>query len=133
MSGAVWFVIVPYINALVKEAGAPEFQVGMYSAAAEALFMLFECVTAPLTARLSDIWGRKPVLLVGVFLFATLGVVFGCTHHLFWILTIRCIQGAAAGVGSVLTRTILGELTDKTNIVRGEHASRTWHPFSPHS
>jgi MFS family permease len=93
--------------------------VGLVSGLAEGLFMLAECCTAPLAARWSDRFGRVPLLLGGLFCFAMAGVVYGLSSSVFWILVLRCLQGASCGAGGVVSRTILVEITDKTNIVPG--------------
>jgi len=57
----------------------------------------------------SDRFGRKPLLLVGLFCYALAG--FGCalSQSIEALITFRCLQGMAACVGPVLGRAIVAD------------------------
>ena len=59
---------------------------------------------------MSDSWGRRPVILVGLAVFglASLGAAFA--HSFSMLLVWRGVQGASAGVGMVVGRTIIRDL-----------------------
>jgi MFS family permease len=44
----------------------------------------------------SDRWGRKPVIVAGMLLFALGSVIAGSTHAIHWIMAGRAVQGAGA-------------------------------------
>jgi len=65
---------------------------------------------------LSDRWGRKPVILMGLLLFALGSVVAACSHGIGTLILGRALQGTGA-VGS----TLIALLTDLT---REEHRGK---------
>ena len=54
---------------------------------------------------LSDRWGRRPVIAMGLVLFALGSVVAALAHSIIWVLVGRAIQGAGA-VGSTVLATV---------------------------
>ncbi|KAJ7854550.1 hypothetical protein B0H14DRAFT_2353643, partial [Mycena olivaceomarginata] len=61
-------VIYPFVVQFVRETGITgrdETKTGFYAGMLAILFFLAECLTAYQLGRLSDIYGRRPVLLFG--------------------------------------------------------------------
>ncbi|KAF7327393.1 Major facilitator superfamily multidrug-resistance DHA1 sub-family [Mycena kentingensis (nom. inval.)] len=108
--------IYPYINQLISEldiTGGDEKKVGYY-AGVEALFFFTESLTILQWSRASDIVGRKPILLIGLFGTALSILSFGLSRS-FWALVVsRCLCGLLNGNVGVMKST-LGDLTDRTN------------------
>lgn len=59
--------------------------------------MLANAATGPIWAKFSDIWGRKPVLLVAVVLFAAASILVALSTSMAMFIAGRSIQGAACG------------------------------------
>ncbi|WP_375639314.1 multidrug effflux MFS transporter [Bartonella sp. MF74HXZ] len=80
---------------------------------AVAVFLLALALGQLIYGPLSDNFGRKKTLLLGLFLwlFTTLGVIY--TVHIHAFLVLRFLQGLGACAGIVLSRAIINDLLDK--------------------
>ncbi|MEZ5463726.1 MAG: multidrug effflux MFS transporter [Lysobacteraceae bacterium] len=76
------------------------------------VYLLAYALVSIFQGPMSDAWGRRPVILGGlaVFALATVGAALAETFSmlLFW----RSVQGASAGVGMVVGRAIIRDLYD---------------------
>src|SRR5947209_10079967 len=61
------------------------------------IYLLTQAVTVPIYGRLSDLFGRKPVLLVGVGGFLAGSVLCGIAWSMPALIVFRGVQGLAAG------------------------------------
>jgi EmrB/QacA subfamily drug resistance transporter len=77
-----------------------------------AAYMLTATVTLPIYGKLADLFGRKPVMLVGIAIF--LGGSFLCGHadSMNTLILFRAIQGLGAGAIQPIAMTIVGDLFD---------------------
>lgn len=75
-----------------------------------AAYMLASTVTLPLYGKLADLYGRKPILLMGITLF--LGGSFACGRagSMAALIAFRALQGLGAGAIQPVTLTIIGDL-----------------------
>ena len=67
-----------------------------------ASFSVAQLVSAPLWGRVSDRYGRRPALLIGLAASATSFIVFGFANSFWLLLAFRVIQGAGGGTTGVL-------------------------------
>jgi EmrB/QacA subfamily drug resistance transporter len=74
------------------------------------IYLLTQAVTVPIYGRLSDVFGRKPVLLVGVGGFLIGSILCGVAWSMPALIVFRGIQGLAAGAILPTTTTIIGDL-----------------------
>lgn len=113
--------IYPYINQLIREldiTGGNDAAVGYYAGIIESLFFITESLTVLKWSRLSDRIGRKPVLMIGLFGVGLSMLCFGLSTS-FWTLVVsRCICGMLNGNSGVM-KSVMGELTDSTNMAQG--------------
>ncbi|KAG1742471.1 major facilitator superfamily domain-containing protein [Suillus lakei] len=113
--------IFPYINQLIRElgiTGGDEAAVGYYAGVVESLFYVAQASAVLRWARLSDRIGRKPVLVIGLSGTCISMLCFGLSTT-FWSLVIsRCMCGFLNG-NIVVMKTMMGELTDSTNMAQG--------------
>lgn len=65
---------------------------------------------------LSDVWGRKPVIIAGMLIFAAGSVVAAMSDHVLGLIIGRALQGAGAISGTVLA--LVGDLTSEQNRTR---------------
>ncbi|MEU5988936.1 MDR family MFS transporter [Spirillospora sp. NPDC047418] len=60
-------------------------------------YVLATSVTVPLSGRLGDLFGRRPVLLTGLIGFLAGSAACGAAPGMDWLIAFRVVQGAAAG------------------------------------
>ncbi|HEU0015244.1 MAG TPA: MFS transporter [Longimicrobium sp.] len=91
-------MVVPLLPFYAQEMGGGGLWVGILVSA----FSLAQLLSAPLWGRVSDRYGRRPALLVGLGAAAIAYVVFAFAHSLWLLLLSRLIQGAGGGTVGVL-------------------------------
>ncbi|KZT60315.1 MFS general substrate transporter [Calocera cornea HHB12733] len=107
--GVAFIYIFPFINQMIVErAGIPETDVGFWSGLIESLYSCTQTVVMIFWGRISDRYGRKPVLVAcgaGVCAMVTL---FGTSNSLWQMVAYRAMAGIFAG-SFVTTRTMISE------------------------
>ena len=73
-------------------------------------YLLMQAVMTPIFGKLSDLYGRKPVLMVGVVVFLIGSVLCGMAQSMTALIAFRFIQGAGAGAVLPMTATLAGDL-----------------------
>src|SRR4051812_28404843 len=74
------------------------------------IYLLTNAVTVPIYGRLSDVFGRKPILLVGVGGFLAGSILCALAWSMVALIVFRGVQGLAAGAILPTTTTIVGDL-----------------------
>src|SRR5690242_17429860 len=74
------------------------------------IYLLTQAVTVPIYGRISDVFGRKPVLLFGVGGFLVASLLCGFAWSMVALIVFRGVQGLAAGAILPTTTTIVGDL-----------------------
>src|SRR3989344_3485348 len=85
-------IVIPILPLLVQKSGGGAFMLG----AIIAIFSLFPFIFSPILGRLSDKYGRKPVLIVSSFLNFLSYLIIFFSQNLWIILLARIV----AGIGS---------------------------------
>jgi MFS family permease len=83
------------------------------------IYLLASTITMPLYGRLSDVLGRKRVLLFSIGLFAAGSLLASLSHSMLQLIVFRGIQGLGAGGIMPVVLTILGDiftLQERANI-----------------
>ena len=91
-------MVLPLVPFYAKAMGASDTMVGVL-AGSHAFAAL---VTAPLWGRLSDRYGRRPAILLGLVASSVAFLIFGLTDNLWVLLLSRLVQGAGAGTIGVV-------------------------------
>ncbi|HVF88721.1 MAG TPA: MDR family MFS transporter [Blastocatellia bacterium] len=73
-------------------------------------YLLASTVTVPVWGKLSDLYGRRPLYLVGVVLFLLGSALSGAAQTIDQLIVFRAIQGAGAGALIPLSLTINGDI-----------------------
>lgn len=108
-----YFSIFPFVNAMIQSTGSiSESSVGFYSGLIESLFSLVQMVLMIFYGRMSDLLGRKPVLVFSLCGVSIATALFGMSRTLWQMILFRCLAGVFAG-SSVTIRTMLSENTGK--------------------
>ncbi len=74
------------------------------------IYLLAQAVTVPIYGRLSDLFGRKPVILFGIGLFLLGSVLCGLAWNMMVLILFRLVQGLGAGAIQPTGMTIIGDL-----------------------
>lgn len=92
---AMIFPLLPYY---AQDFGISEQGIGVIMAS----FSLAQLVSAPFWGRVSDRYGRRPALMIGLAASAASFVVFAFANSFWLLLASRAIQGAGGGTTGVL-------------------------------
>src|SRR3954453_1840623 len=74
------------------------------------VYLLAQAVTVPVYGKLADVFGRKPVMLVGIGLFLLGSVLCGLAWSMGALIAFRAVQGLGAGAVQPMSMTIAGDL-----------------------
>lgn len=74
------------------------------------IYMLTSTIATVLVGKLSDMYGRKPFLLIGILLFMVGAFLTGTSNDVFQFIAYRGIQGIGAGVIQSSAFTAVGDL-----------------------
>ncbi len=73
-------------------------------------YLLTQAVTTPIYGRLSDLYGRKPLLLLGIALFLAGSALCGFAWNMMSLVAFRVVQGLGAGALMPVGRTLIGDV-----------------------
>ncbi|KAH7337117.1 major facilitator superfamily domain-containing protein [Rhizoctonia solani] len=110
------FVIFPFVNQMIEELGVTSDpkELGYYSGFIEGVFSLAQFFTVYFWGSLSDKIGRRPVLISGLCGVVGSTIMFGSSNSFMMMLISRALGGMLSGNSAVI-KSVLGEITDKTN------------------
>ena len=74
------------------------------------VYLLTQAVSVPIYSKLSDQYGRKPIMLVGIGLFLLGSVLCGAAWSMPVLIAFRAVQGLGAGAIGPTAMTIIGDL-----------------------
>ena len=74
------------------------------------IYLLTSTVTVPIYGKLSDLYGRKPVLMIGITLFLAGSALSGASQTMWQLVLFRGIQGLGAGALFPIALAIIGDL-----------------------
>ena len=106
-------MVIPLLPFYATELGGGGLMVGVLVSA----FSAAQLLSAPLWGRVSDRYGRRPALLVGLFASAIAYVVFAYAQSLTVLLLSRLVQGAGGGTVGVV-QAYVADATEPQNRAR---------------
>ena len=74
------------------------------------IYLLAQAVCVPIFAKLSDLFGRKPIMLAGVALFVLGSILCGLAWSMPALIVFRAVQGLGAGAVQPTAMTIIGDI-----------------------
>lgn len=74
------------------------------------VYLLASTTTVPIYGKLADLYGRKPVFLVGLVVFLLGTVLCGASATMTQLVAFRAVQGLGAGAVMPLTLTVMGDI-----------------------
>ncbi len=93
-----FFIVLPLLAFYAEKLGADPIRVG----ALVSMFALAQLVSAPLWGRLSDHYGRRPMILTGLLIAAAAYAIFEVADSVWLLFLSRFVQGAASGTTGVV-------------------------------
>jgi EmrB/QacA subfamily drug resistance transporter len=89
--------------------------------------MLSATITVPIYGKLSDLYGRKPILLFGTGLFLVGSIASGFSTSMNMLIAFRTLQGLGAGAMQPISLTIIGDIYSLEERVKVQGAfSAVW-------
>ncbi len=73
-------------------------------------YLLTSTVTVPIYGKLSDLFGRKPLLMIGISLFLLGSILSGLSQEMWQLILFRGIQGLGAGSLFPIALAVIGDL-----------------------
>jgi len=74
------------------------------------IYLLTSTVTVPIYGKLSDLYGRKPILIGGILLFLAGSALSGLSQEMWQLVLFRGIQGLGAGALFPIALAVIGDL-----------------------
>ncbi|MGH2445044.1 MAG: MDR family MFS transporter [Candidatus Limnocylindria bacterium] len=74
------------------------------------IYLLAATVTGPIYGKLSDQFGRRPMMMIGVSLFLTGSLLCGLSQEMWQLIAFRGIQGLGAGAIFPIALAVIGDL-----------------------
>ncbi len=93
-----FFIVLPLLPFYAEKLGADPIRVG----ALVSMFALAQLITAPLWGRLSDHYGRRPMILLGLLVSAGAYTIFEVADAVWLLFLSRFVQGAGSGTTGVV-------------------------------
>lgn len=102
-------IVVPLLPVYAATLGAGGFAIGMIFGG----FSLTRSVFLPVFGRLSDIHGRKPFLVAGLFFYFLISLFFMLAHNVYALIVVRLVQGVASALIMPVAQAYVGEITPR--------------------
>ena len=74
------------------------------------IYLLTSTITVPFYGKLSDIYGRRPMLMIGISLFLIGSALSGLSQEMWQLILFRGIQGLGAGALFPIALAVIGDL-----------------------
>lgn len=74
------------------------------------IYTLVQAVSIPIFSKLTDLYGRKPVLIAGIIIFVGGSALSGLSWSMVTLIIFRALQGVGAGVLQPVVSTVAGDL-----------------------
>jgi len=98
-------VVAPAVPRIVGDLGGMRHYSWVATAA-----LLASAVCIPVAGKLSDVYGRRPVYVSGLAVFAAGSVLSGLAQTFWWLVAARALQGAGIGATLALSQVVLGDI-----------------------
>lgn len=76
-------------------------------------YLLMNAVTVLIYGKLSDLFGRKPIITIGIIIFLIGSILCGFAQSMTMLIVFRFIQGLGAGAVMPIASTIVGDIYTK--------------------
>ena len=98
-------VVTTAIPTIVKDLQGFEIISSVFS-----VYLLTSAIATPIYGKLSDLYGRKNILSIGIIIFLIGSFLCGLSQNMYMLIGSRAIQGIGAGAIFTVTYTIIGDI-----------------------
>jgi multidrug resistance protein len=98
-------IVATAVPSVVEDIGGFESFPWLFS-----VYLLLQAISTPIFGRVSDVLGRKPVMLAGISLFMAGSILCGVAWSMPSLIVFRALQGLGAGAVLPMTNTIAGDV-----------------------
>ena len=74
------------------------------------IYLLASTITVPFYGKLSDLYGRKPLLMIGIGIFLLGSALSGLSQDIYQLIAFRGLQGLGAGALFPISLAVIGDL-----------------------
>lgn len=74
------------------------------------IYLLAQAVSVPIYGKLADMFGRKPIMMLGIVVFAVGSLLCGLAWSMPALIVFRAVQGLGAGAVQPMSLTIAGDI-----------------------
>lgn len=107
-------LFIAALDSTIVATAIPTISADLHSAAGYlwigSAYLLANAAGSPLWAKLSDIWGRKPILLAAVTFFAASSVICALAKNMTMLIVGRALQGTAGGGLLQLVNIVISDI-----------------------
>lgn len=118
MAGVVAVMLLAALDGTIVGTAMPriiaDLQGFNHYAAVTTTYMLAATVVVPIVGKLSDLYGRKPFLLLGVAIFLIGSALCGAATSMIGLVLFRGVQGLGAGIAQGMAFTTIADLYPPT-------------------
>jgi len=99
-------IYLPALPSMTKDFGVPEYQTNLTLT----LFFVFYAVAILVWGPLSDRYGRRPILLVGLSCYTLAGALCAIAPNIYLLMLFRIMQAVGAGAASAVATAIVKDV-----------------------
>ncbi|KAK5634909.1 hypothetical protein RRF57_010620 [Xylaria bambusicola] len=107
--------VYPYLPEMIASFGVERKDVAKWAGATSAVFSVAQSLTAVPWGRASDKFGRKPIIMTGLFCTMCFFLAWGVSTSLKMAIIIRALQGACNGNVGII-RTMVAEMVQEREL-----------------
>jgi len=100
-------IIAPILPLYTETFAASGLAIGLVFAA----FSISRSILGPFVGRFSDRFGRKPMILIGLGIFATVSLCYSLAASIWQLALVRALQGAASVMVTPIAQAYVGDIT----------------------
>jgi hypothetical protein len=107
-------IVGPALPTIVTQLSGNDYYVW-----AVTIYLLTSTISVPFWGKLSDIYGRKPIFMIGIVIFLIGSALSGLSQNMGMLILFRGIQGIGAGSLFPVALSIIGDMFSRARSVPG--------------
>jgi len=108
-------MIFPLLPFYARQFNASEWTIGLLAAS----YAIAQFLLSPIWGRLSDRFGRKPIIIISLLGLSFSFLFFGLSDSLFWLFVARILQGIFSAASISAASAYVADVTSKEERIRG--------------